>query len=486
MCGIFGLIGQSPAARRLVAGASRLQNRGEQTTRVVTFDGHYFHHHGGLGPASLLFFQKDITSLHGDCGVAHTRYATGGHLSPDMLMRNIQPVFSERPGMATASNGDLVNLVAATQRLKDKGFSFQTEVDAKVIQNSLVDRFAANEVHKAQDTKDLSERLFKSVGDIHERLVGAYSCINLMERGLLVFKDPHGIRPLCMACRNDHSGQAVEWAFSSETSVFNYFGDYHKIRELDAGEAVFVERDTLRLFSKQITAAKPAFCFFEFVYFARPDSRLKGHVVESVRERLGDVLARENMGLRDRIDCVVGLPGTAVSTGNSFAKAMGAPVTRAVITVGSKRSFQETSDEKRQRAIDDKFVFIRDFIEGKRIAIIDDSNVRGTTGRKIVRRLLDLGAKEVHLFYYCPPIIGPCYYGIDTPDESKLIAVGKTLEQVRAEMGATTLNYISKRGLLEGLQMSEDELCLACISRRYPTDTDDAKAKLHRRRNERR
>ncbi|MDP8257138.1 MAG: amidophosphoribosyltransferase [Candidatus Alcyoniella australis] len=485
MCGVLGIVGSQPVVDRLIAGASRLQNRGEQSTRVVTFDGNYFHDHGGLGPASLLFFQRDSSDLVGNSGIAHTRYSTSGKSNKQMLLRNIQPVFSERPGMATCSNGDLVNLVSITNKLKKRGFSFQTEVDAKVIQYSLVDRFNKNKLHNADNREQYVQRLFKSVEEVQETLVGAYSCLSLTDRGLLAFKDVNGIRPLCMACRYDYSGRPIEWAFASETSVFNYFGDYHQIQEIKAGEAVFVEIDTLKVHRIESARAKPAFCFFEYVYFSRPDSRYNGHVVEVVRQRLGEVLARENSELRERLDTVVGLPGTAISTGHSFARAMGLPIKRAIIKVDNKRSFQETSIEKRRRAIDDKFIFIRDFIEGRSLAVVDDSNVRGTTGRKIVARLFDLGAREVHMFYYSPPIIGPCYYGIDTPDETQLIASGKTIEQVRAEMGCTSVNYISRSGLIEGLGQAENELCLACIARKYPTDVAEAQQRLERRKLER-
>jgi amidophosphoribosyltransferase len=318
-----------------------------------------------------------------------------------------------------------------------------------------------------------------------QALIGAYSVLNLMENGLLAFRDPHGIRPLCMARRHNAEGQTIEIGFASESSVFNYFGDYHDIRDIAPGEAVWVDREWLNPVSERLVSDREAFCFFEYVYFARPDSIIKGRRVEVVRADLGAVLADECRDLAPEIDVVCGLPGTSISAGQTFAHLLQKQYRNAIIKVDNRRSFQETSDEKRKKAIDEKFIFLRDFIDGQRIAIIDDSNVRGTTGRKIVRRLFDLGAKAVHMLYYSPPIIGPCFYGIDTPDENKLIAFNKPLEQIRQEMGATTVRYISRPGLYRGLGIAEDELCAACITRRYPTDTTEIVARAEGRRQER-
>ncbi|MCL4235965.1 MAG: hypothetical protein KJ042_15770, partial [Deltaproteobacteria bacterium] len=207
--------------------------------------------------------------------------------------------------------------------------------------------------------------------------------------------------------------------------------------------------------------------------------------VEITRQELGDVLAEEFGHLKSEIDVVIGLPGTAVSTGLAFAQQLGLPYRQGIIKVGNKRSFQETSDTKRQKAIDDKFIFIRDFINGRRVAIVDDSNVRGTTSKKIIRRLYSLGAKEVRFFYYTPPIIGPCFYGIDTPDETRLVAFGKSDEEIREEMGCEGVHYLSHDGLIRGLGIGRDRLCLACITRQYPTDVREARERVIRRREER-
>ncbi len=485
MCGIFGLVGKEPVANRLIAGAGRMQNRGHRSTKVVTFDGRIFHHHGGLLPATVLFADYDARLLRGNSGIVHTRYATAGKMTTEWLERNIQPVFSDHPGMAMCNNGDLVNLYTQTQALKAKGFSFQTEVDAKVIQNTLIDHMTQYGLLRAKRPAEFLRRLWKSIDSLHNSLVGAYSVLCLMENGLLAFRDPFGIRPLCMAERLGEDGKIIEVGFASESSVFNYFGDYHNITEVKPGEAVWVDSEWLNPVHKQVASQREAFCFFEYVYFARPDSEMMGRRVEVVRGELGGVLAEECADLADRIDVVCGLPGTSVSAGQEFALRLSKPYRNAIIKVDNRRSFQETSDEKRRKAIDDKFIFVRDFIEGCRIAIIDDSNVRGTTAKKIVQRLYDLGAKEVHMLYYSPPIIGPCFYGIDTPDETKLIAFGRSLEQIRNIMKCTTVRYISHEGLYRGIGIPADRLCTACITRKYPTKTDEMELRSKGRQAER-
>lgn len=480
MCGILGFVSWEPVAPRLAMAAERLQSRGEHSTGVATFDGRFFWDHAGLGPASAVFQNYDMTQLRGAVGIAHTRYATTGGGSPERLLRNRQPVGSDRPGLRTCANGDLVNLQSARAGLMQKGYTFQTEVDSKVIQDLLIERMLAQHIHEAKAMEDYVARLFKAVEGVHQDLVGAYSVLTITERGLLAFKDPNGIRPCSIAFREKPGDMfhSKEVAFASESSVFNYFGEYHDIRELEPGEMIFVERETLKVHKARYGKAKGAFCFFEFVYFARPDSKFKDRVVESARRDLGNVMAEEYAAHKKNIDVVLGVPGTGVSAGVALAQAWGKPFEYGIIKVGSKRSFQETSQEKREKAIDEKFLFIKEFIDGQRVAVVDDSNVRGTTARKLARKLFELGAKEVHLYYFCPPVIGPCFYGIDTPDESKLVAVGRSGEQIRDWTGATTVNYISVEGLIKGLGLPKGELCLACVNREYPTSVKEAQDRV--------
>ena len=320
---------------------------------------------------------------------------------------------------------------------------------------------------------------------MHKDLVGAYSTVTITERGLLVFKDPRGIRPLSMATRKGEMFGTREYIFASESSVINYYGDYEEVRDLEPGEMLFIEKETLKIHRDRAGKDKGAFCFFEYVYFARPDSKFKGRVVETVRRDLGKVLAEEYSSLRDKVDVILGVPGTGVSAGMSMAHAWGVPYENGIIKVGSKRSFQEPSQETRVKAIDNKFLFIKDFIDGRRVAVVDDSTVRGTTARKITKRLFDLGAKEVHLFYFCPEVIGSCYYGIDTPDESKLIAANRDNREICGWIGATSVNYISIAGLIRGVEVPKNELCLACITRDYPTPVGEMKERQALRSRER-
>ena len=487
MCGIFGLMSFEPVAPRLVQAAERLQSRGEHSTGVSTFDGRLFWDHGGLGPASAVFQNYDVGQLRGFSGLAHTRYATTGGGTKELLLRNRQPVGSDRPGLRTCANGDLVNLQSARRQLMTKGYTFQTEVDAKVIQNFLIEHLLERKAHEDCDMETYVSRLFAAVRDVHKDLVGAYTVLTVTERGMLAFKDPNGIRPGCVAFREKPGDMfgSREVAFASESSVFNYFGDYHDIREIEPGEAIFVEAGTLKVHHDRATKSKGAFCFFEFVYFARPDSKFKGRVVEAARRDLGRVLAEEYAAKKGTVDVVIGVPGTGVSAGIEMARQWGVPFENGIIKVGAKRSFQETSQEKREKAIDEKFLFIKEFVDGKRVAVVDDSNVRGTTARKIAKRLFELGAREVHLYYFCPKVIGPCFYGIDTPDETKLVAAGRTDEEIRAWVGATSVNYISIEGLIRGLDLPSDELCLACVTKKYPTPVASAEERLALRNAER-
>jgi amidophosphoribosyltransferase len=485
MCGVFGVISKEPVSARLIKGAERLQNRGERSTKVVTYDDGFFYNHGGLMPPAFLFLDYDHQKLRGNSGITHTRYATTGGNDLDLLERNIQPVFSARPGMALCNNGDLINMRSMTERLKKSGFSFQSQVDAKVIQNTLILHMMKKRFYKEKGGSKFANAMFDSVSKVHHDLVGAYAALALMDQGLLAFKDPRGIRPLCMAERRNGWGEVVEIAFASESSVFNYFGDYKKIEELQPGEAVFVEHDTLTVHRKKLVDEQEAFCFFEYVYFARPDSRFNEQYVEVIRQDMGRVMAEQCADYKDKLDVVCGLPGTAVSAGQTFAQELGLPVKNMIIKTGTKRSFQETSDEKRKKAIDDKFIFIRDFIDGQRVGIVDDSNVRGTTAKKIVRRLYDLGAKEVHMFYYTPPIMASCFYGIDTPDQNRLIAYNRTNEEIREQMGCDTVTYITTENLIKGLRHPKESLCLACISGCYPTDMSEVEERINLRKEHR-
>lgn len=480
MCGVLGLVSFEPVAPRLVNGADRLLSRGEHSTGASTFDGTFFWDHGGLGPAGVVFHGYDLSQLRGTIGIAHTRYATTGGSTPELLLRNRQPVASDRPGLRTCANGDLVNLASARKRLQSRGYMFQSEVDARVIQYALIERMLERQVHESASTEEYVARLFDAVRDLHGDLVGAYSALTITERGMLVFKDPNGIRPCAMAFREKPGAMfgGREVIFASESSVMNYFGDYHEVRELAPGEMVFVETDSLKVHRARAQQGKGAFCFFEWVYFARPDSQFKGRVVEAARSELGKELAEECTRFKDKVDVVLGVPGTGVSAGMEMAHRWGVPYHNGIIKVGNKRSFQEPSPEQRRKAIDDKFLFIKEFIDGKRVAVVDDSNVRGTTARKITARLFALGAREVHLFYFCPEVVGPCYYGIDTPDRSKLIAAGRSNDEICAWIGATSVNYISIEGLVKGLRIPQDELCLACINLKYPTSTGEVEERL--------
>lgn len=475
MCGVVGIINKEEnIAERLVKFADLLQNRGTQSTKVYTYDSknNVFHTLGGLGPADIVIPKESVNSLSGNLGIAHTRYATAGRMSKEMLTRNMQPVYSSEWGFACCANGDLVNLFSKRKALEYEGFHFNTEVDVEVIHKLLV-KYHFNQ----------QKSFFETVKIIHDELIGAYSTVCLFKDGIGIFKDPCGIRPLCMAKRKE-KGEVIEICFSSESSTFDYFGDYEDITDINPGEAVFVDTN-LEVKSEIISSGKEAFCFFEFVYFAKPNSKFYGRRVECVREELGKLLAIQYAHMKENLDCVIGVPDSGVSAGIMFAKTLDLPYKRAIIKTKDKRSFLETSQEKRKEAIKDKFIFIDEFIKGKKIAIIDDSNVRGNTAKKMVEELRNRrGAKEVHLFYFSPPIKFPCYYGIDIPQAEELIAANYPLDKLSEIIGANSVNYISIENLIKGISLGRS-LCLACVSGNYPTSISEAKERQKLRARER-
>lgn len=493
MCGIAGVIGKGSVAATLKKAAIRMQNRGECSTRIVTFHERNFYSHGGTQPPEMAYFGLELRKkLPGRWGIVHVRYATTGSSDSDSLWRDMQPFIGER--FAIAGNGDLMSAPRLRAELiKNEGSAFRSGNDIEVTYKLLKRAMKSFGAHSQRSATRYFKALVSAVRSVNYKQVGAWSNVVLLQRGLLAFNDPHGIRPLSMA-KCSKNGELVRVIFASETTVFNAFygeeGMTQEISELAPGQIIFVTPSLEIHSSNQSGEIQKAGCFFEHIYFARPDSKVQGEVVEVVRQRSGEELGREYQAeFAGRIDAVVGVPASALSAAGALARIWNVPFeVSAIIKVGNKRSFQENSQEKRKRAIDDKFLFIRKFIEGKRLALIDDSNVRGTTAMKIIQRLFELGAVEVHYFFCCPPIVCPCYYGIDTPDPSELIAnrCDGDPQKIAAEMKASSVNYISLEGLLRAMNIPREKLCLACLGQGYPTPTKEAEARQQERFKQRR
>ncbi|MFA5358708.1 MAG: phosphoribosyltransferase family protein [Patescibacteria group bacterium] len=491
MCGVVGIIGRDQVISRLVQAAGRLQNRGDRSTRAVTFCQGRLFEIGAVAPPEVAYFNINYQDFPGRLGIAHTRYATTGSDDLASLQRNIQPYIGQ--GTAICGNGDLISSVSLRKKLfHSDGKIFQTQLDIEITDELLSREMRQRRVAQTRSHDKYAKKLFAAVEAVNKQQVGAWSNLVLLPRGLLAFRDPAGIRPLTMAKRYK-DGVLREVMFASETSVFHAFGtDYCEIEEISPGEMVFVSSAPhLKVYRhKPESVDTSAFCFFEYIYFARPDSAFKKQVVEVVRERLGQTLANEyKEKFAGKIDVVIGIPASALSAAAQFAHELSVPFkVGAVIKVGNKRSFQETSQEKRKRAIQDKFLFLKQFVKGKRVAVVDDSNVRGNTAKKIIEALLSLEAKEVHYFFFSPPIIGSCFYGIDTPDARHLIAHrhGSDPIKIAEEMKATSVNYVSMAGLLQALDVPEKELCLGCITKRYPTSVTEAENRVAERLKQRR
>jgi len=480
MCGVIGIVSREPVAERLYVGTRGMLNRGPQSTRIVTYDDkeRLFYEHGDLGCAKEVFKDYKLGTLRGCMGNAHTRYATAGRSSPEMLLRNMQPVLDD--GMSLCANGDLVNYGSMRQRLEERGHSFNTEVDAKVIQFALMDQLKYKGLHTAKSEEEYAETLFASLDNLHQELIGAYATSVILPRGMLAFKDPAGIRPLCLAHRKK-GGAIVEYAVASESGVFNDLWDYDDVAELRAGEAIFVDKNSLRIHRRLVKPQQERLCHFEVMYFARPDSQFYGRRVEVERKKLGRMLGQEYQHMAERLDLITGVPDTGIASALGLSEVLGVQFARAIQRrPNAPRAFLQTSQEEREKAHDEKFMYIKDHIAGMRIGVVDDSNVRGTTAKRHTKRLHALGVKEVHYFFHTPHIDYSCYYGIDTPDRSELIAPDRTNEEIAKIIGVDSVNYISTAGLIKTLGIPANRLCMACLTGEYPTPIDEAqeRAKL--------
>jgi amidophosphoribosyltransferase len=487
MCGVIGIIGREPVAPRLIEGLKKLENRGLASAGYATYD-KKFYFCGKTEPATFAFSNINPDSTPGNLGIGHTRYPTTG--SEDKLLQNMQPV--EHETIMTASNGDLVNIISQRERLKKEGFSFEvkregktleTEVDAKVIQNTLLKYMQQEKINNAERNRNYFQGLCECISKMHDELNGAYSAVNITERGMIAFRDPHGIRPLCMAERRE-KGEIIEYIIASESSVINYFGDYQNIRSIEPGEVVFIDTKRLRPRSKTVKQARKAFCFLEFNYFAMPDSEFENRKVEVVRAALGLQTIKEfkaKYGDPAKVfDYIFGIPTTADSAGAAAANHCGIPavfpVKKRIGLSSAVRTYQQTSQMKRLQSILEKFIYIMEYISGKRLASMDDTNVRGNTARAHNRNFARLGAADITNLFYTPQIRYPCYYGQDYQTKEELIAArcNGDLAKISDETEADHTFYNSIEGMLKAIGIPREELCLACLTGEYPTDITEA------------
>jgi amidophosphoribosyltransferase len=441
MCGVFGVVAPDRDVARLAHFALHaLQHRGQEAAGIAVSE------HGRLTVLRELglltqFSEQKLRGLRGEVAIGHTRYSTTG----SSAWANAQPLIPRGSRtVALSHNGNLVNATELREELAVEGARLGSTTDSELIAVAI-----------AGDARPLEEAVPAAMA----RLEGAYSVTAIAEGALLAFRDPHGFRPLAL-------GQLGEdWVVASETCAFDLLGAEF-VRDVGRGELVIIDEGGLRSIQAVPPAGDGAFCIFEYFYFARPDSHLAGVEAHAARVRMGEQLARE---APVEADFVLPIPDSGTPASVGFSRASGIPFSEGVIKnryVG--RTFIQPDQELRQQGIRLKFNPL-DEVAGQRIVVVDDSIVRGNTMRQLVAMLFDAGAREVHIRISSPPVIGPCFYGIDLPDEEGLIASSRTVEEVRAYVGATSLAHLSLAGLTEATRRPASALCRACLTGDYPT-----------------
>lgn len=450
-CGVVAIYSNPEAATLAYLGLHALQHRGQESAGIVATDGVTMYAHRAMGLVADIFFNEDtLGKLKGTLAIGHTRYSTTG----DSALQNAQPIMVDcNKGMiALAHNGNLVNAHLIRSRLEAQGSIFQTTSDTEVI------------VHLVAQSRE--ETLPEAIADALRRIEGAFSLVIMSRDRVFAVRDPRGFRPLSMGRIHGGSTRKDTIVFASETCAFDLIGATFE-RDVQPGEMVVVgpEGASPRFFASQTPQSS---CIFEHVYFSRPDSVVFGRSVAESRENLGRQLAIEAPA---DADLVVPVPDSGVAAAMGYASESGLPLRFGLIRnhyVG--RTFIEPEQRVRDFGVKLKLNPVRGVLKGKRVVLIDDSIVRGTTSRKIVRMVRDAGATEVHVRISCPPTKSPCFYGVDTPSKKQLIAANKTVEEIRDYIGADSLAYLSLEGMKEAC--GEDNgltYCTACYTGQYPT-----------------
>jgi amidophosphoribosyltransferase len=450
MCGIVGLFSAEPvdAAGLTYLGLYALQHRGQESAGLAVSDGRRIRIHKGMGLVTQALNPDILSRMPGTISIGHVRYSTTG----EPHMANAQPLlgFTQHGQVALAHNGNLVNTASLRRELQRAGSVFQTTTDSEVILN-LIAR------HPGQP---LVEAVVKALA----RLQGAYSVVLMTNDCLIGFRDPSGIRPLAIGRLN---GATV---LASESAAFDTIGASF-VREVRPGELVLVDRDGLH--ERQVfTVVKPAFCVFEYIYFARPDSYFAERNVHLVRKEIGRVLARET---RLEADLVIPAPDSGTSAAMGYAEESGIPFDFGLMKnryVG--RTFIQPTQALRAQGVRIKLNPVGALLAGKRVVVVDDSIVRGTTSGRTIRMVRDAGAIEVHMVVASPAFTNACHYGIDIPDAGSLIAARRSAEEVRQLIGADSLHYLSLAGLYEAVGLGPDRLCTACFTGSYPAGVAEA------------
>lgn len=441
-CGVFGIVSHPEAARITYLGIYALQHRGQESAGIVSSDRKKLHLEKGMGYVADVFSETRLERLRGDSALGHVRYSTAG----ESAAWNAQPILVDcwRGPIALAHNGNLTNAVSLRRELERDGAIFHSTSDSEVILH-LISR---------SRRRTLPEAFVEALRMVQ----GAYSLALLTPEYLLAARDPYGFRPLSLG-RVDGS-----YVVASETCAFDLINAEY-VREIQPGEIVRIEENSLESESP-LPKERPAHCIFEHIYFSRPDSLVFGRTVNTSRREMGKHLAREHPA---DADVVVPVPDSGVSASIGYSQESGLPLEFGLIRnhyVG--RTFIEPKQSIRNFGVKVKLNPVREILQGKRVVLVDDSIVRGTTSRKIVGIMRSAGAKEIHMRITSPPLIAPCYYGIDIPTRHELIASTKSVEEIRKFIGADTLGYLSLEAALRAVE-DRRQYCSACFTNQYPT-----------------
>ncbi len=447
-CGVFGVYGHPEAANLTYLGLYALQHRGQEASGIVTYDGKTFHHERDCGRVADIFSEACLNRLQGHAAIGHNRYSTTG----GNKLENVQPIVVNYAlgTLGMVHNGNLINSNFLRDELEAYGAIFQSSMDSEVI------------IHLIAHSKrrHVAERIIESLG----RVRGAYCLLFLSEEGLIGARDPYGVRPLSLG-----KIKGGGYVLASETCSFDLI-EAEFIRDIEPGEIVQIDEKGVSSF-KPFPMVASAQCVFEYVYFSRPDSNLFGKNVYAVRKRLGRELLKES---KVEADMVIPVPDSGVPAALGYSEASLIPYDTALIRnhyVG--RTFIEPQQSIRHFGVKIKLNAVRELIKGKRVVVIDDSLVRGTTARKIVKMIRAAGAKEIHVRISSPPIVSPCFYGIDTPTRNELVAASHNVEEIRKYITADSLAYLSTEGMFRavynnGSECENKHFCTACFSEDYP------------------
>ncbi|MCS6896883.1 MAG: amidophosphoribosyltransferase, partial [Nitrospira sp.] len=442
-CAVFGVFGHEEAANLTYLGLYALQHRGQEASGIVSGDGEQFFVHKGLGLVADLYDKSVLDKLPGHMAIGHNRYSTAGGND----LKNVQPLIVNFAlgNLALAHNGNLINAQVLRNELEAYGAIFQSTSDSEVI------------IHLIAHSK--ADSFLARVIDALTRVRGAFSIVLLTDHGLIAARDPYGLRPLCLGRLRS------SWVVASETCAFDLL-DAEYVREIEPGELIMISDQGVESY-RPFPAANPAMCVFEYVYFARPDSRIfGGEAVYAVRKAMGRQLAQESWV---PADIVIPVPDSGVPAALGYAEGGGIRFETGLIRnhyVG--RTFIEPEQSIRHFGVKVKLNAVSEVLRGKRVVVVDDSLVRGTTSRKIVKMIRQAGAREVHMRISSPPIISPCFYGIDTPTKKELVASDHSREEIRKYITADSLAYLSIEGMLKAAPGSSHQYCTACFTERYP------------------